>query len=171
MYILWSTYRNWSCPYSDKFWSDFCSFVRDHIMPSFQLCFENVLFVFFTYDMSFHKEYYLINLLLLMAKFSIHKSKYGSYKPLFLILKSEIKQYLKSIYTLINKKAIKSIKICKHFHVFMQLLYCNYVSFFLYVFSPLTIVICWIQEIKKNQKRRPFFVFFFKNFLSLMKSV
>ncbi len=85
-------------------------------MPSFQLCFENVLFVFFTYDMSFHKEYYLINLLLLMAKFSIHKSKYGNYKPLFLILKSEIKQYLKSIYTLINKKAIK---ICKHFHVFM----------------------------------------------------
>ncbi len=69
--------------------------------------------------MSFHKEYYLINLLLLMAKFSIHKSTYGNYKPLFLILKSEIKQYLKSIYTLINKKAVKSINICKHFHVFI----------------------------------------------------
>ncbi len=72
---------------------DFCSFVRDHIMPSFQLCFENVLFIFFTYDMSFHKEYYLINFLLLLAKFSIHKCKYGDYKPLFLILKSEVKQY------------------------------------------------------------------------------
>ncbi len=69
--------------------------------------------------MSFHKEYYLINVLLLMAKFSIHKCKYGDYKPLFLISKSEIKKYLKSIYTLIKKKAVKSIKICKHFHVFM----------------------------------------------------
>ncbi len=66
-----------------------------------------------------NKEYYLINVLHLMAKFSIHKCKYGDYKPLFLILKSEVKQYLKSIYTLINKKAVKSINICKHFHVFM----------------------------------------------------
>ncbi len=55
----------WSCPYSANFWSDFCSFVRDHNMPSFQLCFENVLLVFSTYDMSFHKEYYFTNLLLL----------------------------------------------------------------------------------------------------------
>ncbi len=86
-------------------------------MPSFQLCFENVLFIFFTYDMSFHKEYYLINFLLLLAKFSIHKCKYGDYKPLFLILKSEVKQYLKSIYTLINKKAVKRINICEHFHL------------------------------------------------------
>ncbi len=89
---LWSTYRNmylfiylfhlfWSCPYSASFWSDFCSFVRHHnIMPSFQICFENILLVFFfTYDMSFHKEYYLIHLLLLLPKFSrpIHKCKYG----------------------------------------------------------------------------------------------
>ncbi len=36
----------WSCSYSDIFWSDFCSFVRDHIMPSFQLCFENVYLFF-----------------------------------------------------------------------------------------------------------------------------
>ncbi len=71
--------------------------------------------------MSFHEEYYLFNVLLLMAKFSIHKCKYGDYKPLFLILKSEIKQYLKSIYTLINKKAVKSIKICKHFYVIILL--------------------------------------------------
>ncbi len=90
-------------------------------MPSFQLCFENVLFVFFTYDMSFHEEYYVINVLLLMAKFSIHKCKYGDYKPLFLILKSEIKQYLKSIYTLINKKAVTSIKICKKNYVIILL--------------------------------------------------
>ncbi len=69
--------------------------------------------------MSFHKEYYLINLILLIAKFSIPKYKYGDYKPLFLILKSEVKQYLKSIYTLINKNAVKSINTCKHFHVFM----------------------------------------------------
>ncbi len=75
--------------------------------------------VFLLNDMSFHKEYYLINLLLLLARFSIHKCRYGNYKPLFLILKSEVKQYLKSIYTLINKKAVKCINICKHFHVFM----------------------------------------------------
>ncbi len=69
--------------------------------------------------MSFHKEYYLINVWLLLAKFSIHKCKYGDYNPLFLILKSEAKQYPKSLYTSINKKAVKSINMCKHFHVFM----------------------------------------------------
>jgi len=58
---------------------------------SFQLCFKNVLFGFFLY--SYRKEY-LINLLLLLAKFSIHKCKFGGNKPLFLILKSEIQQYL-----------------------------------------------------------------------------
>ncbi len=140
----------WSCPYSANFMSDFCSFVRDHIMPSFQLCFENILFVFFTYNMSFHKENYLINVLLLMAKFSIHKSKYGNYKPLFLILKSEIKQYLKSIHTLINKL----LRVLIYVNIFMFL--CNYFIVILYlfscmcvcVFSPLAIVICWIWEIK-----------------------
>lgn len=52
--------------------SDFCSFIKDHIMPSFHLYFEKVLFVFFhTYDMYYHKGCYLINLLLLLAKFTI----------------------------------------------------------------------------------------------------
>ncbi len=85
--------------------------------PAFNFVLK-MFYLFFSLT-TFHKEYYLINLLLLMAKFSIHKSKYGDYKPLFLILKSEIKQYLKSIYTSLNKKAIKSIKICKNVHVFM----------------------------------------------------
>ncbi len=87
--------------------------------PAFNFVLKMFYLFFFTYDISFHKEYYLINLLLLLARFSIHKCKYGNYKPLFLILKSEVKQYLKSIYTLINKKAVKCINICKHFHVFM----------------------------------------------------
>ncbi len=87
--------------------------------PAFNFVLKMLNICFFTYDMSFNKEYYLINLLLLMAKFSIHKCKYGNCKPLFLILKSEIKQYIKSIYTLINKNAVKSINICNIFHVFM----------------------------------------------------
>ncbi len=51
-------------------------------MPIFQLCFD-----FFTFNMSFHKEYYLINVL---AKFSIYTWKLGYYKLVFFI--SEIKQ-------------------------------------------------------------------------------
>ncbi len=71
-------------------------------MASFQLCFAKYLISFFSIT-TFYKEYYLINLILLLAKVSIHKCKYGDYKPLFLMLKSEIKHYLKSIYNLINK--------------------------------------------------------------------
>ncbi len=101
--------------------------------------------------MSFHKEYYLINVLLLLAKFSIHKCKYGDYNPLFLILKSEVKQYPKSLYTLINKKAISNrVLICVNIFMFL----CNYCIVILYlffcvcvcvcvcVFTPLAIVIC-----------------------------
>ncbi len=36
------------CSYSASFWLDFGSFVKDHIMHSFQLCFENITFVFNT---------------------------------------------------------------------------------------------------------------------------
>ncbi len=71
-------------------------------MPIFQLCF----YFIFTYNMSFHKEYYLINVL---AKFSIYTWKLGYYKLLFFI--SEINQHLKSIYNLRNKKAVKCINV------------------------------------------------------------
>ncbi len=54
-----------------------------------------------------------------MAKFSIHKCKYSDYKPLFLILKSEVKQYLKSIYTLINKKLLR---VLIHVNIFIFLM-------------------------------------------------
>ncbi len=47
-----------------------------------------------------------------MAKFSIHKFKYSNYKPLFLILKSEVKQYLN---TLINKKLLRVLIYVKIF--------------------------------------------------------
>ncbi len=76
--------------------------------------------------MSFHKEYYLINVLLLMAKFSIHK--YGDYKPLFLILKSEI----------------KLLRVLRYANMFL----CSYFIVILYLFSPLDIVLCWIWEIQ-----------------------
>jgi len=86
---------------------------------SAQLCFKNVLFGFFLYDQSYRKEYYLINILLLLAKFSIHKCKFGGNKPLFLILRAQIQQYLKTILGLKNKKAAKCVSICKHFHIFV----------------------------------------------------
>ncbi len=111
--------------------------------------------------MSFHKEYYLINLLLLMAKFSIHKCKYGDYKPLFFILKSEVKQYLQSIYTLIHKKAVKLINKCKHFHVlsyyFIVILYLFFLCVCVCVFT-----LCYCNmlnlrdSIKNNYTQRHF---------------
>ncbi len=46
-------------------------------MPSFRLCFEHVLLVFSLTTCHSIRNIILINLLLLMAKFSIHKYKYG----------------------------------------------------------------------------------------------
>ena len=53
-------------------------------------------------------EYYIINLLVLLAKYHKHKSKFSNHKPSFFIFKKELKQYITTILHSINRKAIKT---------------------------------------------------------------
>ncbi len=50
----------------------------------------------FAYDMSYHKEYYLISLLLLFANFSMYINVNMGQIRLCLILKAEVQQYKNS---------------------------------------------------------------------------
>ena len=65
-------------------------------------------------------EYYMINLLVLLAKYHIHKSKCSNHKPFFLIFEKELKQYITTILHSINRKAIKTTKLCTLYNIFMN---------------------------------------------------
>lgn len=108
----------WKCEYTRKLWQDVCRFILDHICCDFELLLQNVLFGFVKNDAPADKEYFLINLILILAKFYIHKCKFAKVKPLFYVFMKELKLYFKSISSANNKKAIKTINLCSHFNIF-----------------------------------------------------
>ena len=82
----------WQCSYSNKFWKDVSRYIIDNIYSDFALCWENVLLGFVNHKSNKHKEFFVINLIIILAKFHIHKSKFSHKKPLFLIFENETKQ-------------------------------------------------------------------------------
>ena len=62
----------WYCSSVKTFWQDTCRFVVDHILADFVLLWENVLFGFHTYDKNKDFYCYIVNFVLLMAKYHIH---------------------------------------------------------------------------------------------------
>ena len=54
-------------------------------------------------------EYYIINLLVLLAKYHIHKSKFSNHKPSFSIFEKELKQYITTILHSITEKPSKPL--------------------------------------------------------------
>uniref|UniRef100_A0A669DIK2 Reverse transcriptase domain-containing protein n=1 Tax=Oreochromis niloticus TaxID=8128 RepID=A0A669DIK2_ORENI len=107
----------WSCLYTNLFWQEFCVFVVSLIFSEFSLCYEKILFGFFKYPMHRANEFYLINLLILLAKFHIHKSKFSNAKPSFKCFLNETKQYVKTIQHSQNLKAVKTINLCSLFNI------------------------------------------------------
>jgi len=51
------------------------------------------------------KKIYLINKLIILGKYHIHKAKFSNSKPSFIAFGKETEQYIKSIYDSQNKKA------------------------------------------------------------------
>jgi len=76
------------------------------------LLYVNVLFGFLLYPVNNRDQYYIINLLVLLAKYHIYKSKFSNHKPSFLIFEKELKQYITTIQHSINRKAIKTTELC-----------------------------------------------------------
>jgi len=50
-------------------------FIKDKVLFNFVLHFENVIFGYLKYDNSVIKEAFVINLIIVLLKFSIHKCK------------------------------------------------------------------------------------------------
>lgn len=98
----------WMCPHTRLLWSKLSKYIADHIYLDFMLKWENVLFGFVTHDMNFTSEFYLINLIIILTKFYIHKSKFQNKKPTFIELSVNVKQYISSISCSTNKKAVRS---------------------------------------------------------------
>uniref|UniRef100_A0A3B5R4M7 Reverse transcriptase domain-containing protein n=1 Tax=Xiphophorus maculatus TaxID=8083 RepID=A0A3B5R4M7_XIPMA len=110
----------WSCYFSCIFWQDICTFISQRILDNFSLTYINMLFGFFSYPTNKTKHFYIINLILLVAKYHIHKSKFSNQKPRFSAFKVEFKQYITSLQYSRNRKAIKTVDMCSRFNIFLS---------------------------------------------------
>ncbi len=108
----------WSCPLTRKLWSKLVRFVREHIYRQFDLCWKNVLFGFIEYDKNLNSQFYLINLLVILTKFYIHRTKFSGKKPNLPELLAYLKQYVISISDCENKKAVKTYNLFKLYKIF-----------------------------------------------------
>ena len=107
----------WICSFSTTFWKDFSSFIIGQLYKDFTLKWENVVFYFFRR----HRRediYFIINLLIVLAKFYLHKCKYCNQKPIFKHFYNDTLSYIKMISGSLNKKAIKTISICTTYKIF-----------------------------------------------------
>jgi len=87
------------------------------VLPGFSLLFKDVLFGFFNIEKAKFNEYYIINLLLFLAKFHIHRSKFTQQNPLFIVFSREVQQYIQSISSSKNLKALKTINLFELFNL------------------------------------------------------
>jgi len=110
----------WSCPFSYVFWQDICTFISLNISSDFSITYENVLFGFLSYPANNKDQYYIINLLVLLAEFHIHKSKFCNHKPSFSIFEKELKQYITTIQLSTNRKAVRTTELCTLYDIFMN---------------------------------------------------
>ena len=82
-------------------------------------CIEHVSFGFFNYTSSQANQYFIINLIILLAKWHIHKCKYSNQKPLFVVFENETRQYMGKILCSRNGKAIKTPSVCALYNIFI----------------------------------------------------
>jgi len=108
----------WYCHCVQLFWKDVARFIKDHIWDDFSLFWKNVLFGFISNDRSLTKELYLTNLIILLAKFHIHKCKFTNKKPLFIVFSKECEIYFSTLKNSVNKKAVKTTHLCYEFGIF-----------------------------------------------------
>ena len=115
------THLFWHCPFVKRLWTDVCNFIANHIEADFKLFWKDVLFGIFDSNRNSTrpKETFIINLILILAKFHIHKCKFTHKKPSFVAFYNELLLYSDSIKFSHNQKAIKTTNICVLYNLFM----------------------------------------------------
>ncbi|CAI5682440.1 unnamed protein product [Oreochromis niloticus] len=86
----------WICSYATTFWKDFSRFIAGHLYKDFTVKWENVVFCFFRRQKK-DDVYFIINLLVILAKFYFHKCKYSNQKPNFKHYYNYVLCYIKLI--------------------------------------------------------------------------
>ncbi len=108
----------WECPFVQSFWNNLNALIVQNIFYDFSLCYKHILFGFYVKDKNLFNASFCINLLLFIGKFYVHKCKYTKCKPHFNIFKQDLKLYLNTISMSVNKKALKTSRICAKFKIF-----------------------------------------------------
>ncbi len=62
----------WDCPHTQLFRIEFSNVINRNVHQGFSLLFKDILFGLFYIQKDKMNEYFIINLLLLLAKFNIH---------------------------------------------------------------------------------------------------
>lgn len=109
----------WLCNFSRDFWRKICGFIIEHIYDAFQLHLQDVLFGFTTYKKELEEEYFLCNLIIILAKFHIHKCKVMKIKPSFTYFYKELEMYVNTVSASKNKKASKTVNLCGKFNILL----------------------------------------------------
>ncbi len=107
----------WSCQYTQRFWYDIDAFVKLKLLPEFSIQIRNIIFGYFDSDPTKENISFIINLILILSKFYIHKCKFSNCKPVFTVFLRDIENYINLISVSNNKKAIKTVRICTAFKV------------------------------------------------------
>ncbi len=105
----------WHCVHTRKLWQEIWQFIVNCIYNDFELFFKDVLFGIFTTEKQYGNIYFPFNLIILLAKYFIHKCKVMKVTPNFSYFQEDIKMYIKSLSTSYNKKAIKTLNVCSLF--------------------------------------------------------
>lgn len=105
----------WLCNYTQQFWKYVGLFISNNIVKGFFMSPKFVIFGFFEGDSNMC---FIINLILYLCRFYIHKCKFSNCRPIYVVFLQEFKQYLKTILFSLNKKAIKTCTICTTFNLF-----------------------------------------------------
>ncbi len=107
----------WHCSFTKKMWQD-VSFIRSNIYNDCILFWKDAVLGFIEYEESKRKQFYVVNLILLLAKFHIHRCKYSNSRPHFFVFMKEFEQYLSLIQLSKNKQALKTVSTCNSFPTF-----------------------------------------------------
>jgi len=83
------------------------------------LFWKHILFGIWENSRIKHNQNYLINFILLMAKCYVHKCKFSCKKTNFILFRKEIELYIDSLRFYMKQKAIKTLKICKCYNIFI----------------------------------------------------
>ncbi len=101
----------WDCPHTQIFWIEFSNVINRNVLQGFSFLFKDVLFGFFNIQKYQINEYFIINLLLLLAKFHIHRSKFTHQIHLFIVFLKRGSTVFPNYFISKNLEALKTVNL------------------------------------------------------------